>query len=514
MRTSIKNILSRLRVLFDSIRFRLTLWFVAILALVLVVFSAFIYTLQARDLTRETVDRLENKIRQIQSLDHNANEPFESQITIPDISQNAGPLLGTEDVLAVTDTRGQVVQEYGPITSNDVNQLAEIGMKRSASDGPFTYTLVSSTATSKSTATGYMFVVAPISVRTQIIGLLILGTPVDPTGQLHRLLLTLLVGGSSMLVIALAGGYWLADRAMRPVKTITLAAQQISETDLRRRLNLGRQDELGKLADTFDQMLSRLQAAFDRQRQFTADASHELRTPLTIVNLEASRALDGKRSVQEYQQALGLIQSENEFMSRLVNNLLTLSRMDAGQTALKMERLDLSDLALEAVERLAPIAARKDVELSTGELPELTIAGDRQFLTQMITNLVENAIKYTQGAAKRVRVETGSTLVDDEAVAWLQVVDNGPGIPPEHLAHVFDRFYRLDKARSRESEDSRAGPAENSATVGSGLGLSIAQWIAHANGGEIIVRSEVGRGSTFEVRLPLLEKDSPIQVSG
>ncbi|MEJ2353846.1 MAG: HAMP domain-containing protein, partial [Anaerolineales bacterium] len=142
----------------------------------------------------------------------------------------------------------------------------------------------------------------------------------DPTGQLHRLFLTLLVGGLGMLVIALAGGYWLADRAMRPVKTITLAAQQISETDLSRRLNLGRQDELGKLADTFDQMLARLQAAFDRQRQFTADASHELRTPLTIVNLEASRALDGKRSRQEYQQALSLIQSENEFMSRLVSN--------------------------------------------------------------------------------------------------------------------------------------------------------------------------------------------------
>jgi signal transduction histidine kinase len=513
MRTSIRSILSRLRILFESIRFRLTLWFVAILALVLAVFSVFVYTLQSRDLTRQTVDRLESKIRQIQSLDQNAREPFERQVTIPDISQNAGPLLGPDDVLAVTDTSGRVVQEYGPITSGDVNQLADIGIKRSASAGPFTYTLVSTTAPSKSAAKGYLFVVAPISVRTQVIGLLILGTPVDPTGQLHRLLLTLVLGAAGMLVIALAGGYWLADRAMRPVKTITLAAQQISETDLSRRLNLGRQDELGKLADTFDQMLARLQAAFDRQRQFTADASHELRTPLTIVNLEASRALDGKRSREEYQQALGLIQSENEFMSRLVNNLLTLSRMDAGQTVLAMETLDLSDLALEAVERLAPIAARKQVELSTGELPELTVSGDRQFLTQMITNLVENAIKYTRGTEKCVRVETGSATVEDKAVAWLRVTDNGPGIPAEHMPHIFDRFYRLDKARSRDSEDSGGGPAENSETVGSGLGLSIARWIARANGGEINVMSEVGKGSTFEVRLPLLEKDPPIQIS-
>jgi signal transduction histidine kinase len=504
MHKKLVSLFNRLRGRTLSIRFRLTVWFVAILALVLVVFSVFIYTLQSRALTRETLDRLEIKIRQIQSLNQvERREPFEGQITIPNISQDAGPLLGNEDVLAVTDTRGEVVQSYGPIGAGDVNQLAQVGMEHSASQGPFTYTLVSTTATRENTKQGYIFIVAPISIRAQVIGFLILGTPIDPGGQMRRLLLTLLLGGFAMLGIASVGGYWWADRAMRPVKTITQTARQISETDLSRRLNLGTHDELGELAETFDQMLARLQAAFERQRQFTADASHELRTPLTIVNLEANRALEAERSPQEYRHALGLIQSENEFMTRLVNNLLTLSRMDAGQTVLNLEKVDLSDLALEAVERLAPIAAQKQVHLSTGELPELIVNGDRQFLTQMITNLVDNGIKYTRGEDKRVRVETGCRTVEGESIAWLQVVDNGPGIPVKHLTRLFDRFYQLDRSRSRDQSEIEIESTLDNATAGSGLGLSIVQWIARAHGGDVVVQSTVGQGTTFEVTLPL-----------
>jgi signal transduction histidine kinase len=162
------------------------------------------------------------------------------------------------------------------------------------------------------TRDNYLFVVAPITLNHAAIGSLILGSPIDPTGQMDRLLLTLVFGNIATLAIALAGGYWLADRAMRPVRMITRAAREISETDLSHRLNLGARDELGELADTFDGMLSRLQAAFSRQRQFTADASHELRTPLTIINLETGRALAARRTRQEYERALTVIQSENE----------------------------------------------------------------------------------------------------------------------------------------------------------------------------------------------------------
>jgi signal transduction histidine kinase len=285
---------------------------------------------------------------------------------------------------------------------------------------------------------------------------------------------------------------------MRPVQIITHAARDMSETDLSRRLNLKTKDELGELADTFDAMLARLQAAFERQQQFTADASHELRTPLTIVNLEASRALSNRRTPQEYERALNVIQSENEFMARLVNNLLTLARMDAGQASLKMEDGDLGDITLEVFERLAPLAARQEVELIPGELPDTPIHGDQQYIQQMVANLVENAIKYCQAEHKQVIVETG--IRDDQA--WVRVEDNGPGIPQEFIPHLFDRFSRLDKARTRNTNDENTGK-ETYDQSGTGLGLSIVKWIAESHGGKVSVVSEMGKGSIFEVSLPL-----------
>jgi signal transduction histidine kinase len=279
---------------------------------------------------------------------------------------------------------------------------------------------------------------------------------------------------------------------MRPVRTITQAARTIGETDLNRRLNMKSKDELGELANTFDGMLGRLQAAFERQRQFVADASHELRTPLTIVNLETSRALASPRKAEQYQRALAIIHSENDFMTALVNDLLTLARMDAGQAVMESLPVDLSDVALETIERLSPLAARTGVRLEAGDLPEVRILGDRQHLVQMVSNLVDNGIKYAAGKDKKVSIETGTT---GETV-WVRVSDNGPGIAPEHLPHLFDRFYRIDQARTRAGLDS-AGPNSPS---GSGLGLSIVQWIARSHGGDVIVESQPGTGTTFEIR--------------
>ena len=241
----------------------------------------------------------------------------------------------------------------------------------------------------------YAFLITPLLAQDHLSGYLVIGTPFDPLEQRQSLFVTLVTLVSVMLIVALAGGFWLADRAMRPVKLITQTAQQISETDLSRRFKLGQKDEIGQLADTFDAMLERLDSAFSRQRQFTADASHELRTPLTIVNLEAGRALSAPRTAKEYQRVLQVIQSENDLMSHLVTDLLTLARMDAGHEALQKEKLDLSDLALEVIERLEPLAARQKITLETSDLPEVFVLGDRKSLIQMLTNLVENAIKYS-----------------------------------------------------------------------------------------------------------------------
>jgi signal transduction histidine kinase len=311
------------------------------------------------------------------------------------------------------------------------------------------------------------------------------------------LALTLAFACGFTTFIALAGGYGLASRALWPVKAITRAAQEISETGLDRRLGIHTRDELGELAGTFDRMLDRLQAAFTRQRQFTADASHELRTPLTIISLETDRALANARGTDDFRQALRVIQSENQFMSRLVGELLTLARMDAGQMTLQREPIDLSDVVLDVVERYAPLAAHKHIALRTGDLPEIPVQADRQLLSQMVGNLVDNAIKYSpDGASQWVLVETG--LLPGTAQAWLRISDNGPGIPAEHLPHLFERFYRVDSARSHNPGEG----AQDDQIPGSGLGLSIVQWIAQVHGGSVQVESQVGQGTRFEVRLP------------
>jgi signal transduction histidine kinase len=290
---------------------------------------------------------------------------------------------------------------------------------------------------------------------------------------------------------------------MRPVQLITQTAATIGETDLSRRLHLRRDDELGELALTFDGMLDRLQAAFERERQFTADASHELRTPLAITNLEVSRALAEPRTPEEYGRVLAIIRSENAYMARLVDGLLTLARADAGWRASHREAVDVGDLALEVVERLAPLAQRAGVRLQTGELAEIVVCGDRALLGQLVSNLVENAIRYTSGVGEKARISVTWCEEGEHRRGLVRVEDDGPGIAREHLPRIFDRFYRIDAARtngvnplaldySAQGDDARS----------TGLGLAIARWIAQVHGGDLTVESVVGHGTVFEALLP------------
>jgi signal transduction histidine kinase len=507
MRLTFRALPGRLRQFFSSIRFRLTLWSLVILSLVLVIFSSVVYTRELDDLKYLALNHLEARSHQIQMVYHliGLQYPLTRNLLLPQDSDDGMSVVEENEAVALFDaSNGKIIQQIGPITAQDVNQLVSHWKNTNATDGPFAYQLAGVSSAGQGNSQQYFFLMTPVQVIGYGMVILVTGTPLDPGGQLQALFITLLLASLATLVIAVLGGYWLAGRAMSPVKKITQAAREIGETDLRRRLHLRSHDELGELADTFDDMLARLQAAFDRQRQFTADASHELRTPLTIVDLEADRALSKRRSPEEYERALTVIKSENEYMSRLVSELLTLARMDAGQTMIKTEELDLSDLALEVVERLLPLAKRRGVELSTGDLPELLINGDRQYLMQMLTNLVENGIKYSEGQKKCVRIETGFTNNGSTPLAWVKVSDNGPGIPAEDLPLIFGRFYRVDKARSREADGSQNPAGDDGRPVGSGLGLSIVQWIVKAHGGQAKVESELGKGTTFTVELPLV----------
>jgi heavy metal sensor kinase len=290
-----------------------------------------------------------------------------------------------------------------------------------------------------------------------------------------------------MLALAAAGGYWLAKRALAPVDEITRTARSLSAENLSARLAVpDTNDELARLSATLNDMLARLEAAFRKISRFTADASHELRTPLAVMRTTAEVALRApERDGAEARAALEQIMAEIERTSHLTENLLLLARADSGAAALQRHDVDLAMAVAEACAQVEVLARVQGLEL-TAELPErLHVAGDTHALRRLFLILLDNAVKYTpQGG----RIEV--TLREHGGDAVGEVRDSGIGIAQHDLPHVFDRFYRADRARSREHG-------------GAGLGLAIARWIAESHGGAIAVVSELERGSRFEVRLPL-----------
>jgi len=496
-----------------SIRFRLVLWFVLILAVVMTVFSGFIYWRQVQDARSVAVTRLNIAVEHLEGAQGEGEHRFEPLVpgSAASLSQNLtaySDVLSSE-VVALMDANGTVIAGNGVLTNEQVQQL---NLPASGWSGVQQVRVPKIPGVQDNR---YLFINPAVQQNGHIAGYLLVGVPLDANNQLGKLVISLILGNLLTLAIALTGGFWLADRAMRPVRKIAQTARQISETDLHKRLHLPGRDELSQLGNTFDAMLDRLQAAFERQRQFTADASHELRTPLTIIDLETSRGLTARRSVEEYEKILYTIKDENQFMIRLATNLLALARMEAGQLSLKAEPLDLSELASEVIERLAGMAAAQGVTLNVGELPRVMVQGDRPTLSQMLTNLVDNAIKFTASADDpQVTISSGEKLEDNDKVAWIKISDNGIGIAPEHQAHIFDRFYQVDKARAKvERPDDGSGEAEAS---GTGLGLAIAQWVARAHHGEIRLKSVLGQGSTFEVVLPIstneVDRESKSQI--
>ena len=291
-----------------------------------------------------------------------------------------------------------------------------------------------------------------------------------------------------MLVLAAAGGYWLARRALAPVDAITQTARSLSADNLAARLAVPRtNDELARLSATLNEMLARLEAAFRRISRFTADASHELRTPLAVMRTTAEVTLRTTDSAGEARAALEQILAEVERTTHLTENLLLLAKADSGANALHRHRIDLAAAVGEACAQANVLARVKGLALEA-ELPDeqrLWVAGDSHALRRVFLILLDNAVKYTP-AGGRIAVK----LREHGGSAVGEVVDSGIGIAADDLPHVFDRFFRADRARSREHG-------------GAGLGLAIARWIVESHGGVIDVVSDQERGSRFEVRLPL-----------
>jgi heavy metal sensor kinase len=315
----------------------------------------------------------------------------------------------------------------------------------------------------------------------------------DFYSALHRFATLLVVSIPILLLGAAAGGYWISRRALSPVDQITQTARSISVQNLSSRLTVPQTgDELQRLSETLNNMLERLEAAFKKIIQFTADASHELRTPVAVMRTRTELSLRKPRSAEEYREALTQVHCELEKTSELVERLMLLARADYGVEALQLATEDLREIVREVCSQGKTLSEAKDIHFREQiSLQPVWVKADAHALRRLFLILIDNAIKYTpQGG--QVYVVVGQ----ESGFAIGEVRDTGIGIAPEHLPNVFERFYRADKARSRESG-------------GVGLGLSIGRWIAEAHAGTIEVQSSLGGGSMFKIRLPLIDAERP-----
>ncbi|HEY7183042.1 MAG TPA: ATP-binding protein [Blastocatellia bacterium] len=471
-----------------SLRIKLTLYYLAILSAILFFFAIALYTYVHRSLLITIDESLTYQMRKIERtirLGPGAAEPGMSD-------ENSERLLELRPhVMQIIDDNWQIRdQEY--VSPDDRLEIDKDELSRMPVDVPSYKTVKTQSGESLRVVT--LRARDPDGVGTYYIRLGY--SLITFQKATRRTLILLSVAIPLALLLGSYGGLLLANQALRPVDRMTRAAEHIAAGDLSERVpEPARMDELGRLAATFNDMIARLQAAFERQKQFTSDASHELRTPLAVMRGDIEITLRRERSSEEYKRALTSNLEEIIRLSRLVEDLLMLARGDSGRIELRCERVDLNDLCRRMAEYIAPLADQREQTLiyeppGAGTAP-VVVSADMLRIKQLLLNLLDNAIKYTE---RRGRVTLG--LKTDENVAVITVADTGRGIPPEDLPHIFERFFR----RSAKTADRTA--------AGFGLGLSIVKWIVDSHGGRIEAKSEVGKGTVFTVRLPILDSEA------
>lgn len=460
------------------LRVRLTLWYGSALAMVLITFSVVLYVLTARNL-RDDVD---------QSLEETATaavRSLEERGFLPLIDEEE--LLSQFPELARIDKFFQIFSPSGTITIRSPNiRQHEVPLSRTALEATFNGQTILESAKYPHEPP-LRLISVPIIHRGNLLYIVQVGTSMESIEDtLRRFLILLTVAMPIALAVSLAAGWFLAGRALRPVDAITLAAQRIAAGDLSQRLTMPTApDEIGRLAGTFNNMIGRLDTSFRQIRQFTSDASHELRTPLTVMKGETELVLRRPRALEDYQAVLESNLEEIDRMTRIVEELLFLSRADMGEVKMESKPVFLETL-VEDIHRQAPLLGQdRNIEVVLGSVMPAVVQGDELRLRELLLNLVENAIKYSHPGGK---VEIGLVTNGQEAV--LSVTDQGIGIGSEDHTKIFNRFFRTDGARAHTKK-------------GTGLGLAICAWIAEFHKGRISVKSGVGQGSTFTVTLPL-----------
>ena len=459
--------------MFKTTRAQLTLWYVVLLALILIGFSSALYVTLARALYQQVDDAIAQNAHDLVDGLRIKNDQFdypggENDITDLDAVRAQGYFI------RILDADGTILSSnatYAPLpVTRDALAVAHSGRPQ------FQTISVDNEA--------YRLYTMPVKDNQQVVGALqaahVSGT-VEAT--LRKLTFALVVIVPLSLALATFAGMWFARRALRPIDQITRTAQRISAQDLSQRLNLKLpNDEVGRLARTFDAMLVRLDEAFRREREFTANASHELRTPLTVMRGEIDVALQRPRERAEYEHVLSELGADVERLSHMAEDLLLLARADAHQIAVTCEELNAAQLLQAVADELRPLAEAQQIAIDVHADPVLRFWGDEPKMLRILFNLVDNALKFS---ARGARVLLTAARTGD--VVSLCVSDQGAGITADALPYVFDRFYRGTNGDAR----------------GAGLGLAIARALVQAQGGHISGASELGQGTTFTIELPM-----------
>ena len=459
-----------------SIKFRFTIWYLLVLAVLLATLSAGVYFYLSRSLYQGLDHSLELRSRSICSV-----PPIVESIWYGEFQEELG-----EVVMLYFYTGSQLVEVSPP----SINVTLSHEFIYQAINGRNSLTTVEA-------AEGQQLRLLAVPIHLSIPGMplstqpgaLIVGRSTIQIDQaLQGLVRTLVIAVPLALAVAAGGGMFLARRALKPVDKIARTAQEIEENDLSQRIDVKTKDELGRLAATLNAMIGRLERAFQRQKQFTSDASHELRAPLAVIEAESSLALQKERASSDYRQSLETISQESKQMSLLIVQLLTLARADAGKEQWNFDEVNLGRLITNLSADVEVLCQEKGLTCQLGQTQDLVIKGDEARLRELFMNLLDNAIRYT-GSPGTVSI----SLRRETQMAVVAITDTGVGIPTEDIPLIFERFYRVDKSRSR-------------AEGGTGLGLAICRYIAEGHGGKIEVESQVGVGSTFSVLLPLLSR--------
>jgi heavy metal sensor kinase len=472
-----------------SIGVRLTLWYLAIFALAQLVFGAGMWLILRHHLYDIVDDGLESQLDDVANLLHaqQQNEPLADlrrELTEEYSLEHAG------DYLQVYLGDGQLIYQ-SPFLRDYALPQWKPGMATSKIAKP---SQVKADLRRRPLFKNLWLGTRPFRFATQEIDVTgtvyIVQTGVvidDLLKTLHRFRLYLLMFAPLLLLVAAGGGYWLSKRALSPVDALVRTARTITGTTLSSRLDkLSTGDELQRLSDTLNEMLDRIEAAFQRVTQFTADASHELRTPISLVRTEAELALRRSRGESEYKEALQHILLEAERTTSLIEELLALARADAGREMLNLQPVDLRQTLRGVAEGWRQVAGIRTLQFTESlDVQESLVSADEAALRRVVNILLDNAFKYTASPGS---VQLSLEQQNDKTV--IAVRDSGVGIAREEQSKIFERFYRVDKARSRDMG-------------GAGLGLSIAQWIVQQHGGSIQVESNPGQGSIFRVVLPL-----------